>query len=58
MSALKEKILPLIRAQGPISVAQYFRMALGDPEYGYYMRANPIGRDFITAPEVSQISAN
>ena len=55
MSVPKEKILRLIRAQGPISVAQYFQMALGDPEYGYYVRANPIGRDFITAPEVSQI---
>jgi SAM-dependent MidA family methyltransferase len=55
VSALKEKILRLIRAQGPISVAQYMQIALGDPEGGYYMRANPIGRDFITAPEVSQI---
>jgi NADH dehydrogenase [ubiquinone] 1 alpha subcomplex assembly factor 7 len=31
------------------------QLALGDPEHGYYMRADPIGRDFITAPEVSQI---
>lgn len=55
MSALKDKILRLIRAQGPISVSQYMQIALGDPVSGYYMRADPIGRDFITAPEVSQI---
>jgi NADH dehydrogenase [ubiquinone] 1 alpha subcomplex assembly factor 7 len=30
-------------------------IALGDPEHGYYMRGDPFGRDFITAPEVSQI---
>ena len=55
MTALKDKILRLIRAQGPISVAHYMQIALGDPECGYYMRADPIGRDFITAPEISQI---
>ena len=55
MSALKEKIRRLIRAQGPISVAQSMQMALGDPKHGYYMRRDPLGRDFITAPEVSQI---
>jgi NADH dehydrogenase [ubiquinone] 1 alpha subcomplex assembly factor 7 len=30
-------------------------IALGDPEHGYYMRRDPLGRDFITAPEVNQI---
>ena len=57
MNALKEKILRTIRAQGPISVAQYMQMALLDPEHGYYMRRDPFGAtgDFITAPEVSQI---
>ena len=55
MTPLQGKILRLIRDQGPISVAQYMRMALGDPEYGYYRTRDPLGRDFITAPEVSQI---
>ena len=55
MSLLKEKILRLIRAQGPISVAQYMQIALTDPKHGYYMRRDPLGRDFITAPEVSQL---
>ena len=30
-------------------------IALTDPEGGYYMRRDPLGRDFITAPELSQI---
>jgi NADH dehydrogenase [ubiquinone] 1 alpha subcomplex assembly factor 7 len=30
-------------------------LALGDPQHGYYIRRDPLGRDFITAPEVSQI---
>ena len=55
MSALKEKIVRLIRAQGPISVAQYMQLALGDPIHGYYIARDPFGRDFTTAPEVSQI---
>ena len=55
MNALKRKLLDLIEAQGPLTVAQYMAIALGDPEHGYYMRRDPFGRDFITAPEVSQI---
>jgi NADH dehydrogenase [ubiquinone] 1 alpha subcomplex assembly factor 7 len=55
VNALKRKILKLIEAQGPLTVAQYMAIALGDPEHGYYMRRDPLGRDFITAPEVSQI---
>jgi SAM-dependent MidA family methyltransferase len=31
------------------------QIALSDPQHGYYMRADPFGRDFITAPEVSQM---
>ena len=55
VNALKRKILTLIEAQGPLTVAQYMAIALGDPEHGYYMRRDPLGRDFITAPEISQI---
>ena len=55
MTPLKEKILRLIGAHGPISVAQYMQIALTDPEQGYYMRRDPLGRDFVTAPEVSQL---
>lgn len=55
MNALKRRIIALIEAQGPLTVAQYMAIALGDPEHGYYMGRDPLGRDFITAPEISQI---
>ena len=55
MNALKRKIIDDIRAFGPITVAQYMDIALSFPEHGYYMTRDPLGRDFTTAPEVSQI---
>ena len=55
MNPLKEKIARLIRATGPITIAQYMQMALLDSEHGYYAKRDPLGRDFITAPEVSQM---
>jgi NADH dehydrogenase [ubiquinone] 1 alpha subcomplex assembly factor 7 len=55
VSALKEKIVRLIRAQGPITIAEYMQIALADPFHGYYIARDPFGRDFVTAPEVSQI---
>lgn len=56
MNPLKDELLRLIRAEGPISVAQYMHIALEHPEHGYYMQGDPLGGagDFITAPEVSQ----
>jgi NADH dehydrogenase [ubiquinone] 1 alpha subcomplex assembly factor 7 len=55
VNALAEQLLSLIRARGPITVAHYMQAALGDPTHGYYMRGDPFGRDFVTAPEVSQM---
>jgi len=54
---LAEKIKTLIRANGPISVTDYFALCLADPEYGYYRTREPFGRhgDFTTAPEISQL---
>ncbi|MBB5519998.1 class I SAM-dependent methyltransferase [Amphiplicatus metriothermophilus] len=54
---LEERLIALIRANGPITVADYMADALGHPHEGYYMRAAPIGAagDFTTAPEISQI---
>jgi SAM-dependent MidA family methyltransferase len=45
-----------IKAQGPISVAEYVDLCLNHPEHGYYRTRAAIGRqgDFITAPEISQ----
>ncbi|MEO7054393.1 MAG: SAM-dependent methyltransferase [Rhizomicrobium sp.] len=57
MNALGERILALIAAQGPISVAQFMTLALHDAEAGYYATRDPFGQggDFITAPEISQM---
>jgi NADH dehydrogenase [ubiquinone] 1 alpha subcomplex assembly factor 7 len=50
-------IKSIIKAQGPISIAQYMGIALSDKKYGYYTTKQPLGRqgDFITAPEISQM---
>ncbi|HET7716600.1 MAG TPA: SAM-dependent methyltransferase, partial [Bauldia sp.] len=57
MTPLGEKIAALIAANGPITIADYMALCLGDREHGYYMVREPFGGsgDFITAPEVSQI---
>ncbi len=46
-----------IAAQGPMGLDRFMALALGHPDYGYYMRGDPFGAagDFVTAPEVSQI---
>lgn len=51
------KLKERIRREGPITVAQYMRACLQDPEHGYYRTRTAIGRagDFITAPEISQV---
>jgi len=56
-SPLAKRIRDRIVRDGPISVADYMEIALGDPEHGYYATRDPFGRggDFVTAPEVSQM---
>lgn len=56
-TALGEKIKAIIRANGPISVTDYFSLCLADPDHGYYRTREPFGRagDFVTAPEISQL---
>lgn len=57
MTGLKDRIKARIETEGPLSVAQYMSVCLGDPDAGYYMTREPFGAagDFITAPEVSQM---
>ena len=54
---LGRKIIDLIGVNGPLSVADYFTLCLGDPDHGYYQTRNPFGADgdFVTAPEISQL---
>jgi len=57
MNALADILAGLIRAGGPMPVAEFMGVCLGHPEHGYYMKQVPFGRegDFTTAPEISQV---
>lgn len=57
MTPLEKIIIERIKENGPMNMADYMRLCLGHPEYGYYMTRDPFGKDgdFITAPEISQI---
>jgi len=56
-TALQREIRRLITTTGPMPVADYMRLALTHPRYGYYITRDPLGAagDFITAPEISQM---
>ena len=56
-SPLMREIRRRIGIAGPLPVAEYMRLCLTHPQYGYYVTHEPIGThgDFITAPEVSQM---
>ena len=56
-SPLESEIRRLIAVAGPMPLADYMRLALTHPQYGYYITRDPIGAggDFITAPEISQM---
>jgi len=56
-SPLEVEIRRRITAAGPMPVAEYMALCLGDAEHGYYMTRDPLGArgDFITAPEISQM---
>lgn len=57
MTPLEALIREKIATDGPMPVAEYMALALGHPEHGYYMKADPFGvdGDFTTAPEISQV---
>lgn len=54
---LEAEIRRRIELAGPMPVRQFMSLCLTDPQHGYYMTRDPLGRagDFITAPEVSQV---
>jgi NADH dehydrogenase [ubiquinone] 1 alpha subcomplex assembly factor 7 len=54
---LEREIRHRIGAAGPMPIAEYMRLCLSHPNYGYYMNRDPLGArgDFITAPEISQM---
>ena len=54
-SAAARQIAARIRAEGPISFAEFMAAALYDPNFGYYRCGRPtVGRDgdFLTSPEL------
>ncbi len=57
MNTVAAHIRSIIESDGPISIAEFMRIALTGRADSYYMRSDPIGLygDFITAPEISQV---
>jgi NADH dehydrogenase [ubiquinone] 1 alpha subcomplex assembly factor 7 len=56
-SPLEREIRRLIGIAGPMPIAEYMRLCLTHPQYGYYTSRDPLGAggDFTTAPEISQM---
>lgn len=55
--SLEQIIKDKIRAEVPITIADYMDLCLSHPEHGYYIKQDPFGAlgDFITAPEIAQV---
>lgn len=61
VSSLQQRIIELILQQGPIPFAEYMRMALYDPDQGYYVTGETrVGweGDFFTSTDVSDLFAH
>jgi len=55
--SLEELLKARIKEGGSVPLSEFMALALGHPDFGYYMKKDPLGRggDFTTAPEISQI---
>jgi len=52
---LRDHLLTRIRTTGPLTIADWMADCLTHPVHGYYVTRDPLGTDFTTAPEISQI---
>ena len=59
MTRLEARIIEAVDRDGPMRFDRYMEICLLDPEFGYYRQrrpaGGPLGGDFTTAPEVSQM---
>ncbi len=57
MNELASILRDIIKTEGPVSLERYMQLALQHPDYGYYVKGDPLGHDgdFVTAPEISQM---
>ncbi len=53
LNNMHDYILNIIKIHGFIPLDEFISLALCHPRRGYYAKQNPILRDFITAPEIS-----
>ena len=49
-SPLENEIRRLIAVAGPMPVADYMRLCLTHPQYGYYVTRDPLGAAAISSP--------
>ncbi len=54
-ASLKERLINLIRTDGPVPISVFMQLALFDKKQGYYATRPGLGTDFTTSPEISQI---